>query len=276
MYVSQMFKSKKTEMEDVLYALGEGWIHVTILGVDFKVFFDSETREEKPEYLLKLREFHKPVKLRANAARAIAQLLNTENTDDWIGKCIRIRAVKAFYGNTPWFGFDVDLVLPTGPSTLPANMDVSGSAAECKVKKLPPGGSPPKGLVGATGAALPAAAMGSIGVDKALLLYSELDQRGKNFDDLRAWLKAAGMNHLVDGVAPPEYKLPVLQACKPFLAGIPKTRDKPSDSTLAVLRAGWVPPEQPEVINTKTGEVIKPGGVNAGTLPQIPEDDIPF
>jgi hypothetical protein len=267
MNIKQMFPRRKLDAED-LHAYSQAGVVVTIESIDFRTLHSDKPGDPEIEYLLKVVEFKKPFKLNATCGRQIADLIDTEDTQDWPGNVIRIVPcrVQAF-GKMIWV-INAEPVTKHERPTLAPNNDITGFAMVPeidRVVKYLPGARAAKAQ-----AALPA---GVIGVDTALKMISGLHERGKKWDDFTKHLKTEGAGASVEGKLPCDCSADVLEWARSYCKMFGKVNPPLSAPQLAELRASWVPPAPPanskppgmggDVVDPETGDVLT-------------DEDIPF
>lgn len=280
MRLNQMWPSKTLDARDLHAFCPEGCV-VTIEVIDYKVFDNSG--ESEVAYFLYTAEFKKPFRLNKTNAITIGDQLGSEETEEWRGKYIRIRPLMKIVPDRNGGGrkkeiwvIDVDLLPARTPPTLPATkQDITGVSASHQPPQFRPSlGQPVGGAEGAAGA------MSPIGVETAVKMWAALKERGKSLGDFLQHAKLVGVDHLVAGKMPHEFPVAAIVPMRAFVGMFPKIAAPATPEQIAQIKASWVPPRMPqqsEVINRQTGEVIAPAGA-PGVLPgtDIPLDDIPF
>lgn len=283
MLIEQMWPSKRLDARD-LHALYPMGCVVTIEGVDVTVF-TNDRGEPEPAYELYTREFKKPFRLNRSNGETIADLLQSRDTDEWNGRCIKIRPFEKIIVDRDtkkkksiWV-IDVDMQpVPNIPQLSAVKRDITGSAHEM-AKRVQhqhlagaaapaaqgPAGGLPAGVT--TGAAL----MTPIGIDTAATVVATFKERGKTVADFEAHLKGLGQDDLVRGRIPPDWQQLVLAKAKDFARGFPKVAAPATPDELERIKAGWRPPAVTgEVVDRTTGEVK-----SANHAP-IDDDEISF
>ena len=86
-YIDQMIESKYLKKEDIGEP-GDG-VMVTIQGLK-QANIAREDEDPDQQWLIKFKEFPKPMVLKPTNMRLAAMILGSKNTDDWIGKRIEI------------------------------------------------------------------------------------------------------------------------------------------------------------------------------------------
>jgi (p)ppGpp synthase/HD superfamily hydrolase len=84
MKLDEVFESKWLKASD----LTNGPAKATITEVGQTTFKDKTTQQERKQLQLTFREFQKPFGCNITNAKKIAGILNSRDTDDWIGKTI--------------------------------------------------------------------------------------------------------------------------------------------------------------------------------------------
>jgi len=284
MRLSQMFPKSTLDAAD-LAALNQGVTVVTIEKVDFQTFKAKRPGDAEIAYFLHVREFKKPFRMGKMISGQIAQVIGTDETDDWIGKTIGLRPLyqrftdeKTGHARMVWI-FDVDMVKPSTPPQLMPKQDITGLAASIKGGPVPgiTAGVQSPQLAGAGAVVADASPMG---VDKAAAMVSALRERGKTCDDLIKHLGNAGMSHLVVGKIPPDWPVSVIPATHGFCRMFPKSAAAASPTELEAIKQMWRPPASTaapttEVINKQTGEVIS-AGQSPVHIDEEDMEDIPF
>lgn len=263
MHLSQMFPKKTLDAEDLRAFAPTGAI-VTIEQIDYKTLESRSMGEPEIAYYVKTREFRKPFKLNKTNAFAIAQVLGTEETKQWVGQTVRLMPAqisvtdRADGKRKKIWTFDVDMMRPTEAPSLAPGTDITGAAHDPRLQ-LPRAPAAPQ----VAGGEQP------IGMDKALEIASALHERGRNMGDLEKHLQAAGLGQQLAGRFPPEWPSAVLPLARSLCGMFPRSQPPLPAAQAATFREAWAKrPQTAEVIDTKTGEVIAPG--------QQVEDDIPF
>lgn len=275
LHLRQMFRDFKTDPEDVYYAFGNGWNVVTIEKVDY-FEFKGENDEVEVAWTVKFRELALPLKLNRTNAFNIAEVLQTEVIEKWYGRTISIMAAKKKYaGKKDYWTYDVDLVAPSSPPTIPANTDVAGAAIDSMNLKLPPGQWMRQKLLG--GPTAPTHKPVAIGVETGVAVFDQLQQRGKSLVDAINHLRINAADHYAVGRELPDWDAACLDILRTFIRGCPKVAQPMTEQAKADLVKRWQPPPPPsEVIDKRTGEVLKPSDGSNPAPESIPEDDIPF
>ena len=268
MKLSQMFPSRTLDAED-LEAFAPGVTIVTIENVAFRTMEATKPGDAEIEYSIKFREFRKMVRLSKTRAQTIADVLGTDETDEWVGKTVGISPAKiSIYDrdskrNKLLTIVSIDIQRPMSPPTLAPNTDITGAASQARLNaRAVPGASLPP-----TAGAAPA----MLGMEQASLILAALKERNKTWDDLLVYLRSLGMGEAVAGRMPFDCPAAVLAPARAFVRGFPRVKDVDVQAEAGRIRAGWAPPAATEVIDKATGEVITLPGPDAGT-----NDDIPF
>lgn len=113
MRMNDAFPSKYLKADD----LEEGDLIVTIKGADYEEFTDPKTKktDQKPVLYFEGND-SKPLVLNKTNWKTIAEILGTDDTDDWTGKKIVLYATEVeAYGET-MLGIRVRLKAPTKPA----------------------------------------------------------------------------------------------------------------------------------------------------------------
>lgn len=279
MRVSEMFPSKRLDAHDLRDFAGDDIVAVTIESIDYQTK-NGKVGEPALDWLMTFAELKKPVKINAMAGYTIAEILGEEDSDDWPGKVIGLRAVLSeSFGKPRWFvnPFDVGRRTPT----LPPKTDLTGYRRWTTAKQqslramlLPAGSIHDPASVAATASLTQPHA---IGEEKAALIIVGLRERGLGWDDLVAHMKGKSLGSLIVGIAPGSCPGSIENHARAFLAAHPISRkfdDRQAEADKIV--AGWRPPPAAavtgEVINKTTGEVTSP--TDGAGIP--PDDDIPF
>lgn len=253
--------------------------------------FDSEEYQasegtkkvNKTRWVVYFEGYPLPLRLYNSRLDAISAVLGSPNTEDWYGRKIGLTAGQVTnFGESTLdvvvYPFAVD---PNAPASRQRTVTVGPGAAH---NQLPPMTPPPRApLAGALPAgqlpqgqggqnASPTAA-GPIGKDSAAKMLWALKSRGKTWQDLLDHLKRSGADQGCQGVMPYEVPGHVIPWYQQFCRGFPAMTQIDQAPFIAKTIADWTPPPATEVIDTKTGEVMRPG-----TPPAPPEDDfdIPF
>lgn len=306
MHLDQMFPKKTLDAEDLGKFAPAGAV-VTIEKLDYKTMPSRQFGEPEIVYYLHVLEFKKPFKLNTFNAYAIGDLLQTKDTDKWMGRVIRIRGIQKMGTDQltgrprSYWTFDVDMLLPTEPPCLPPKQDISGWAASGQAPRLVPGATAPQ-LAPAGAPAAEPGLLSPIGEDAAGDIVIALSERGRTIDNLIEHFANMGIDDMVKGKRPPEWPRAILPPARTLCKQLPKCAPPMAPSLVAALKAEWRAPASPthaaapaaEVIDTKTGEVITPPAATAqhtlrmagagvlGSHPRgdeyqpINEDDIPF
>lgn len=109
--VNKMFPSKFLQPED----LPQGVTTVTIEWVKLlavRTNQQNNTGEVESEWQMKLREYPKPMKLKALVARTIADVLGNQDTDAWVGQSIGIYPVQIMAYGKPMLVINADVHKP--------------------------------------------------------------------------------------------------------------------------------------------------------------------
>lgn len=261
MYLQQMFPKASLDAADLKATFPNGVI-VTIESVDAKTFEAKNPGEAEIGYYLKVREFKKPFKLNKSNAMAIADLLGSQNTDDWFGKTINLRAID--YRITDRQSgqkkiiaiFDVDMLLPTSPPHLQPNRDITGAFAMLQSPTALPQNAAfaPKHDF----TFLPPTS-DRIGIDKAVEMVAAFNERDRTTPDFVKHLESLGLEDLVRGKETPDWPSLILAMARKWVRDVPVTL-KIGAEEKALIRAKWEPPAPKpgwgDVIDTVTGEVI--------------------
>lgn len=250
--LSQMYPSKYLQAED----LPQGNSVVTIEAVYPAQAQDrSGSGDVSVKWMLRFREFRKPMTLWQSNAKMISQVLNTDDTDGWIGK--RIAIYPATYVS---FGevkpcINVDKWLPE--QIAPAQR--SAPALVISHDKRP----------------IPRAAM-----DRFL---QHVRAAGKNWDDFLKWGKRSDPAILEMAFGVPLDLVPsgLLPAMKAYLDSLAAGAAATTAPTASIAPTGQAvalqsaPREVREVIDAATGEVMNTGA-HVGGHDVVPDDEIPF
>lgn len=237
MKVSQMFPSKYLTAEDL--PTGRNTL-VTIERV-YPVAARSNAYGDEPEtkWMMRLAEFRKPMTLWRTNAKLIADVMGTDDTDQWIGRRIAIfpSTYTSFGEIKPCINVD-----PQWRDTQPR----------------PPAGTAL--VVAHDTRPIPAEAMQRF--------FCHLSKHGKRWDDFLAWCKANSQEALTMAFGQGMEAIPsgILPAMKAFLDSLSLPADAGA-KVEAARTAGYR-----ELVDGATGEVI------SGGRPPDPvgEEDIPF
>lgn len=250
--------------------------------------FDSEEYQasegtkkvNKTRWVVYFEGYPLPFRLYNSRLDVISSVLGSENTEDWYGRKIGLTGgqVTSFGESTldvVVYPFAVD---QNAPATRQRVVSVGSGAAH---NQLPPMTPPPRPPVpgdlpaGQGGQNASPTAAGPIGKDSAAKMLWALKSRGKTWQDLLDHLKRSGADQGCQGVMPYEVPGHVIPWYQQYCRGFPAMTQIDQAPFIAKTIADWTPPPRPasEVIDTKTGEVMK-----TGTPPSPPEDesDIPF
>ena len=283
MHIGQMFPKKTLHAED-LFSEYPGGVVVTIEGIKARTDPGEIGGEPEVTYFMATKEFRKPIRLNKTSATIIAGVVGSEDTDDWHGKTVTIRGFSKQITDRDtgkpkkiW----VTEVEMEAPLSLPLpNMvkhDITGVAAS---RKRLTAGRPGQGP-------------GPIGAETSLKIAQSLHERGKNMGDLAGHLANLGLN--VAGQLPPAWPASALEPSRIYLRNLPKVGPPMTPAAVAGLATAWgvPPPGAAEVVDTRTGEVIRPAApaalparpaptpaAPAHQMPpdheEIREEDIPF
>lgn len=242
MKLSQMFPSKYLQAEDL--APGQNTV-VTIERVYPTLARDRGDGEEpEVKWMMRFREFRKPMSLWRNTAKLIGEVLDTDDADQWVGKQIAIYpSTYSSFGETkPCINADKwrpDQVAPR-PAAATSGLVVAGDRRP-----------------------IPKAAM-----DRFL---AHLKTHGKSWDDFLRWCKAHSPDALslawgVDMDAIPAGVMPALKAFLDSIAPAAPARELVDAATGEVLAP-------PASARPTVPAVSSP--IPAATEP-VPDDDIPF
>lgn len=168
MKLSQMFPSKYLSAEDLGSA---GFVLVTIRAVDW---IDVSMHKDKPDdpdaaYIVQFEEFKKPMKLNRTNANMVAEVLKTDETDEWIGRRVRIFPTRVTFGGQTFPVIRVDfnpvhgIGLPPKAAAQPGYPVGRPAAAPFDVKP--------------------------VGEKNAAAFCSALAEQGKKPDDFLRWAK---------------------------------------------------------------------------------------
>lgn len=218
-HIGEMFPSKYLQPED----LKPGITAVTIRSVELlsaaRKQGYSEDGELETQWLVKLDEFRKPMKLKSINARTIADVLGSDLTEDWVGQAIGIYSVAITAYGKRMNVINVDIAKPqTRPSLAAAATD-----------KRP---------------------IGTVAADR---WKSHLGQLKKTHEDYLRWLKSNvdGGIELAFGVDYPDLPAALLPSMKRFLD------ECAAGARPALVAPGAAAaPAAGEVIDRKTGEVM--------------------
>lgn len=266
MKLSQMFPSRRLDAED-LHAFAPGVSIVTIENVSFRTLEAKKAGDAEIEYSIKFREFRKTVPLSQTRAQVIADVLGTDETDEWHGQTIGIQPVQIQITDRStkrpkmiWI-VTIDIQRPLSPPTLGPNLDITGEATRGRLaaKAMP-------GLNGRTVGTAGGGGGGGVvmGMDQAAIVVATLRQRGKTWDDFAAHCKLIGIGEAVTGKMPFDAPASVLPVAKAYVINLPKINNTDIQAAASEIKKAWQPPTPAAVIDTSTGEVIEP------------HDDIPF
>jgi hypothetical protein len=95
--INDAFSSKYLRANDI-GSEGDSAV-VTILRVGSESIKNRETNQNETKPTLEFREFDKPLVLNKTNAKKIAQLLKSDDIDDWIDKQIQLYATETQYGS---------------------------------------------------------------------------------------------------------------------------------------------------------------------------------
>lgn len=170
MKLGQMFPSKYLAASDL--EAGK-FMLVTIAEIDW---IDVSMHKDSPDdpdaaYIMKLREFKKPMKLNRTNANTIATVLKSDDTDDWAGRQIRIFPTQAQFGNQTFPVIRVDFN-PVHGGALPPRNPGATLASPATASSLP-----------ATFDTKP------VGQKNAAAFMAALAEQGKRTDDFLRWAK---------------------------------------------------------------------------------------
>lgn len=170
MKLGQMFPSKYLSSSDVPPG---AFTTVTIAEVDW---IDVSMHKDSPDdpdaaYILKFREFKKPMKLNRTNANVIASVLRTDETDEWIGRQVRIFPTQVQFGGQTYPVIRVD-INPVHGIGLPPRNPGATLAPPANASSLP-----------ATFDTKP------IGQKNAANFMAALAEQGKRTDDFLRWAK---------------------------------------------------------------------------------------
>lgn len=271
MNLRSMYPRKNFDAQDLLDFRGDEVLVVTIEKVDYKTGQSRDFGEPKVDWFLFVEELRKPIKLPATAGYQIAEILGSDDTDDWVGRTIGIRPHQIQVPDPAGGKQHVWVVNFWNPGDrrpeLPAKTDITGYAdwTERDKQRLESrmlgAGSSPKALAGTD------AGGGPLGAEKAAKIVVALRERGLGWEDLIASCRKAGVEHLIVGHEPAACPEALEQYARTLCSLNPKTQ--PVDDfagEVAKLVQAWAPPATVkvggDVVDTRTGEVV--------------DDDIPF
>lgn len=182
MKLSQMFPSKYLIADDLQPS---GFTLVTIEEVDWLDVSAYKDSPDEPDasYLLRFREFRKPMRLNKTNAHIIADVLKSDETNDWIGRQVRIFPTTTSYGGKQFRVIRVD-INPVAAPRIAASIDIR-----------------------------------PIGRANAEKFLAALGERGKRLDDFLAWCKRFQPDiwSRVSGVEPADYPRGAAAAMQDYL-----------------------------------------------------------
>lgn len=277
--ITHMFPKRTLDSADFGAALGPGWHTLRIVGITDKTFENSKTGEQELTYFVQFAQFRKPVRLNQTNAFAVVDATGESNSDNWIGKLVQVQAyekeITENSGGRPrkkriWV-IDFREKAPDTPEVQLHNADVTGQAiavnkglaASGAYLRLPAGSPMPAPSPTSPSMQLPGA---RLTIDHAIALYNCLFKKGKD----EAWLRdyiARAAPQLAGIVAKPikEWTYETSTWIKVATGSLPNINSDMSEQSVTALRKRL---EQPDVVDTKTGEVITPAATGS--------DDIPF
>lgn len=259
MKLGQMFPKKHFDAIDLRDFAGEESVPVTIEKVDYRTIDSGEIGKAEVVWYLSVAELKKPIKINATSARQLEGILGSDDTDDWIGRVVGIRAVQVeAYGKWHWVVnfWNVGQRVPT----LPMKTDLSGYSAWSRAEqdrlrgRLLTASSPN----GAGAAGTPPA---PIGPEAAAKIVVALKERGLGWEDLVASCRKQGAEDLIVGKEPGECPAALADVARVFCALHARTAPVADFAAeVAALVQAWAPPPAAavagEVVNPETGEVI--------------------
>ena len=93
MNIRHMFPQKHFDARDLRDMIGEEITAVTIEKVDFKTKQSKDFGDAKADWFLFVEELAKPIKISPTAGYQIADILGSQETDEWVGRVVGIGAV---------------------------------------------------------------------------------------------------------------------------------------------------------------------------------------
>lgn len=258
MNIKQLFPSWKCDGQEFHSLFPAGTV-LTVRTVEAR-----KTNDEEEYLILYFDELKKPISLNKTNAFAIADIAQTDETDEWAGVAVKMLAVPVEYTDSVTktkkmtMGFRVYPPKRGEQPTLQPNSDLTRMIVDKQRRQLR--------------AAPLTESRGGIGVESAVGMFAHIEERGKTFDDVVAMAKLRQWDQHLTGDIPPnlqeDAKRVVAAICKDF----PKIKDVNKETLAARLRALWYPPApvSGDVIDTMSGEVLVPG------VPDFNPEDIPF
>jgi len=260
MNIKQLFPSWKCDGQQFHTLFPAGTV-LTVRSVEAR-----KTNDEEEYLCLYFDELKKPISLNKTNAFAIADIAQTDETDEWPGILIKMLAVPVEYTDSVTktkkmtMGFRVYPARQSDKPTLQPNSDLTRMLVEKQRRQL------------RAGSATGAASTPGIGFETAVGMMAYIEERGKTFDDVVAMAKTRQFDHHLTGDIPPNLKEDAKKVVAAICKDFPKIKDVNKETLAAKLRALWYPPAPVggEVIDRVSGEVLAPAP------DEFNPDDIPF
>jgi hypothetical protein len=267
MHLRQMFPSQSLDAQDLqafCEQVNSGQpVAVTIEKLDYKTKQTSEIGKAEIDYFLYVREFTKPFKISKGRAMVIAHVLGTEETDQWVGRTVMIKAGTTTYANNIYWVVQPVIDPPPHQSSLPPKQDITGMQFQNRPRLGAPAQAPAQ-----TPSRTPAQSMSGpqpLGMDEALRMFNELHLRNVDVNFFRGHIQKVAPQLAADiSGHPPTWPGTVRPWARQLVSSMPITKAALSSIEQDQLRKAWT---APEVIDPKTGQVITSGSG---------DDDIPF
>ena len=236
MNIRHMFPQKHFDARDLRDMIGEEITAVTIEKVDFKTKQSKDFGDAKADWFLFVEELAKPIKISTTAGYQIADILGSQETDEWVGRVVGIGAVQIqTFTTRPWV---VNFWATNDRPVLPRKTDLTGyeqwsDAQKAKVlRALPPGAAPAPAAVSAE----------KLGAVNAARLIVRLRERGLGWEHLYAYCKAQDRRELINGMVPADCPADLLPVAKVFYSTHPVTAPcEDVDKAVTELVATWEP-----------------------------------
>jgi hypothetical protein len=289
---NQMFPQRFLSAADVQQYNPIGVV-VTVQGVIQEVF--GKKGQEEIVFFLKFLELRKPYKL--NKTNADALFAEVDDTDDWIGKKLRITPFDTYFTDQDKNGrairkevttASLQFVADNTPSPLPPNTDLTeyGYEVDHGIRKPLPGAAPRAALPSAPPPPPPppAAPEEPIGQPKADAFLKHIRAVSKTFDDFLRFAYAQDQSVYAKAYGKeiadiPQSVLPMMRA---FMATLglktgadvappspPPPPPPPPSSDTSIPVAG-------EVIDQATGEVVSRMASVPSEISPLPKGGDPF
>ena len=259
MNIRHAFPSARESAEDLMQLFPGGTI-VTIDRCEPRKNSDDEDYWQV--YFI---ELEKPISLNKTNAFAIAQIVKSDEMDDWCGQQVKLMPVPVEVpSKQPWggkeyvTGFRIFPPKPGDTPTLKPKSSLQRLIEQNRRASL------------TTDAGIAQADAAPLGREKAAAVFVELEKRNKTWEQLVSHLQGLGMGWLCANRIPPEAPAGILPFARKFCAGFPAVKDVVPTRAQQLIDA-WTPAAPShDVIDKTTGEVIKPAAE------EFNPDDIPF